>query len=99
MAGVDGRWNMVVKTPLGDQKGVLTVTTHGNRWSGSISGGMGSAEITDGVVDGDTIRWTMRVTTPMTLALEGSASVQGDALQGSVAAGVLGSFPLSGTRA
>lgn len=35
MAAIDGTWDTIVKSPLGDQKAVLTVKTDGNSWTGS----------------------------------------------------------------
>jgi hypothetical protein len=99
MAAIDGKWDTVVKSPLGDQKAVLTVTTDGDSWSGSFIGAMGSTEIPSGTFDGTTISWTMAITVPMPMSLDGTASADGDTLTGSVAAGAFGSFPLTGTRA
>jgi hypothetical protein len=98
MATVDGNWDVVVRTPLGDQKAVLAVRSAGSSFTGSLSGALGAVEIPEGTVDGDTINWVMSITTPMSMTLECSATIAGDALTGSVGAGMLGSFPLSGTR-
>lgn len=98
MAIVDGSWDTIVKTPLGDQKAVLTVRTDGVGWSGSQSGAMGSTDIADGIVDGDTISWKMSITVPMPMSLDCTATVDGDSLSGTVGAGAFGSFPMIGTR-
>ena len=34
MANVDGSWNTVVKSPLGDQAAVFTVTSNGDTFTG-----------------------------------------------------------------
>ena len=99
MAAIDGTWNTVVKSPLGDQKAVLTVKTDGNSWTGSQAGDQGTAEITDGTVEGDTIKWTMSIVVPMPMTLTCQATADGDTLTGSVGAGAFGSFPMTGTRA
>lgn len=99
MAAVDGTWDTIVKSPLGDQKATLTVKTDGNGWTGSQSGAMGSIDITDGTLDGDTIRWTMSITVPMPMQLTCEAKAEGDTLTGSVGAGAFGAFPMTGTRA
>ena len=98
MAAVDGSWDTVVKSPLGDQKATLTVNTDGNGWTGSQVGAMGSVEIADGIVEGDTIKWTMSITVPMPMTLTCEATAAGDTLTGSVGAGAFGSFPMTGTR-
>ncbi|MBY0583574.1 MAG: hypothetical protein K2P68_11735 [Sphingomonas sp.] len=98
MAGVDGTYETVVKSPLGDQKAILTVKADGDSWSGSQSGAMGTAEISGGKVSGNTLSWTMSVTVPMPMSLDCEATVDGDAITGSVKAGAFGSFPMTGTR-
>jgi hypothetical protein len=98
MAGVDGNWDVVVKSPLGDQKLTLNVKSDGNSFTGTGSGAMGSADIS-GQVDGNTLSWKQQVTTPMPMTLDMTATVDGDSMTGSVGAGAFGSFPLSGKRA
>jgi hypothetical protein len=99
MANVDGSWNTVTKSPLGDQQAVLTVASDGDSFTGSFNGGMGSVNITDGKVDGDTLHWSLDITVPMPMTLTCEATVDGDALNGTVTAGAFGSFPITGTRA
>ena len=98
MAGVDGNWDVVVKSPLGDQKLTLSVKSDGDSFTGTGSGAMGSADIS-GQVDGNTLSWKQQVTTPMPMTLDMTATVDGDSMTGSVGAGAFGSFPLNGTRA
>lgn len=95
---LDGVYETVVKSPLGDQKGTLTVKVDGNSWSGTQVGAMGSTDISGGTVDGNTIGWTMNITVPMPMLLDCSATIEGDTLAGSVKAGAFGSFPMNGTR-
>ena len=97
MAGVDGTWDTVVKSPLGDQKATLTVKSDGGTFTGVNAGAMGSADIS-GTVDGNTLHWTMSITVPMPMTLDCTATIDGDTLTGSVGAGAFGSFPLSGNR-
>lgn len=99
MANVDGTWNTVAKTPMGDQQATLSVTSNGDTFTGDYSGAMGSSEITDGKVDGDTLSWSLAITVPMPMTLTCEATVDGDAINGTVTAGAFGSFPLNGTRA
>lgn len=99
MANVDGSWNTVTKSPMGDQQAVLTVQSAGDSFTGSFNGGLGSAEITDGKVSGDTLSWTLDISVPMPMTLTCEATVDGDSLNGTVTAGVFGSFPITGTRA
>jgi hypothetical protein len=95
---VAGSYDCLLKTPMGDQKSIMTVTVDGDSWTGSNVGAQGSLECKDGKVDGNTITWNMDLTVPMPMKLEGTATVDGDAITGSVKAGMFGSFPLTGTR-
>ncbi len=95
---IDGVYEVIVKSPMGDQKAVLTVKSDGATWTGSQAGQMGANEITDGTIEGDTIRWVTKMTSPMPMTLENEATIDGDAIAGSVKAGAFGTFPLSGTR-
>ena len=98
MAVVDGAYDVTVKSPMGDQKSVLTVNSDGGSFSGSMAGSMGSMDITGGSVDGNTLTWNMDMTVPMPMTLECSATVDGDAISGEVKAGAFGSMGLSGAR-
>ena len=98
MADVDGTYECVVKSPLGDQNMTVTVTADGNTFSGAASGGMGSMDI-GGTVDGNRLAWKQSITVPMPMTLDCEATVDGDTLTGSVGAGAFGSFPLTGKRA
>ncbi len=95
---VAGQYDCVTKSPMGDQKSVLTVTVDGDSWTGSNAGQMGALDITDGKVDGNTLTWTMDMKVPMPMKLEGSATVDGDTITGQVKAGAFGTMAMNGTR-
>lgn len=98
MADVDGDWDCVMRTPLGDQQAVLTVRSAGDGFSGSMSSPLGSIAIPAGQRDGDTLRWKMEVKAPFPMKLDCEATVAGDSIEGRLKAGVFGVSPLSGTR-
>lgn len=95
---VAGSYDCVVKSPMGDQKSTMTVVVDGDTWSGTNAGAQGSLDVYDGKVDGNTLTWKMDMKVPMPMTLEGTATVDGDAISGSVKAGMFGSMALSGTR-
>jgi len=95
---VAGTYECVTKTPMGDQKSDVTIVVDGDTFTGSNVGAMGSMELENGKVDGNKLTWSMKMTVPMPMTLEGEATVDGDTLTGSVKAGAFGSFPMSGTR-
>jgi hypothetical protein len=98
MSSVAGIYDCVAKSPVGDQKSVLTVVVDGDKFTGSNAGAMESMEIENGKVDGNTLTWEMRMTVPMPMTLECQASIDGDALTGTIKAGMFGSMAMTGTR-
>jgi len=97
---VAGTYNTTVKSPMGDQSGTLTINDNGDgTFSGNMAGGMGAMDIASGTIDGNTIKWSMDMTVPMPMKLDCEATIDGDALTGTVNAGAFGAMPVSGTRA
>jgi hypothetical protein len=96
---VAGTYNTVVKSPMGDQTGTFTVVADGDAFTGQMAGGMGSMDVVDGKIDGNTLTWKMNMVVPMPMTLDCEATVDGDSLTGAVNAGAFGAMPLSGTRA
>lgn len=96
---VAGTYDCVTDTPLGRQKGVLTIAPVGDgTFTGNISGDLGAMDIRDGRVDGDTLTWSMKMTIPMPMDLDCKATIEGDALSGQVKAGMFGTMAMTGTR-
>ena len=95
---VAGTYECVTKTPMGDQKSDMTITVDGDTFTGTNAGAMGALSLDNGKVDGNTITWSMNMTVPMPMTLEGEATIDGDTLTGGVKAGAFGTFPISGTR-
>ncbi|KQN25196.1 hypothetical protein ASE86_02765 [Sphingomonas sp. Leaf33] len=98
MANIDGSWDTLVKSPMGDQKATLTITSSGDSFTGQYSGAMGNTEIKNGRVDGDKLSWSLDISVPMPMTLTAEATVDGDTLNGQVTAGAFGSFPMTGSR-
>lgn len=95
---VEGAYECVTKSPMGDQKSVLTVNVDGDSWTGQNAGPMGTLDITDGKVDGNSLTWTMDMKVPMPMKLECEATVDGDTLTGNVNAGAFGKMAMTGTK-
>lgn len=98
MADVDGEWDCVTKSPLGEQKSVLTVNSSGDSWTGTNAGPMGSLDVIDGKVNGNTLTWKMDMKVPMPLTLDCTATIDGDTLTGGITAGAFGTSPMTGVR-
>lgn len=98
MSDVAGKWDCVVKSPLGEQKSVLTVVVDGDTFTGTNAGATGSLDVLDGKVDGNKLTWKMDMKVPMPIMLDAEATIDGDTLTGGVTAGPFGTSPMSGTR-
>ncbi len=96
---VAGTYDCVTKSPMGDQKSKFTVNVDGDSFTGQNAGAMGSMDVVDGKIDGNTLTWTMNMTVPMPMKLEASATIDGDTLTGSINAGAFGAMPMTGVRA
>ncbi len=96
---VDGNWNLTIKTPMGDQTGLLTLNTEGGALTGQMSGNMGAVPIENGSVEGDAVKWSAKVTSPMPITLEFDGKVEGDSLSGNVKLGAFGTSTFYGARA
>ncbi len=96
---VDGKWTLKIKTPMGEQSGMLDLTADGGKLTGQMSGNMGTVPIENGSADGDAVKWSAKVTSPMPITLEFDGKVSGDALNGNVKLGAFGTSTFTGARA
>lgn len=99
MSSVDGTWNTTMNTPMGAQKGTLTLVTSGAELTGKLAGPQGEIDIIDGKVNGNNAKWKANLTSPMPMTLEFDAEVNGDDIKGNVKLGAFGNATFSGTRA
>jgi hypothetical protein len=97
---VGGVYECITKTPMGDQKGTLTVnpSDDGTSFTGTMVSSMGSTDVQDGKIDGNKISWKNKITLPMPMTLDCVATIDGDTLDGEVKAGGFGTMPFSGQR-
>ena len=91
-------WKMTLKTPMGPQDMVMSITRDGNSFSGRIESPMGSENVTGGKIDGDTLSWTMEVTKPAKIKLSFEVKVDGDNMTGNAKLGMFGKAALTGHR-
>ena len=95
----DGSWKVTINSPMGAQQATLNLVTNGSELSGSMAGPQGTQEFSGGTVDGNTLTWTVKMTSPMPMELATTATVDGDAISGKVKLGAFGEATFSGTRA
>ena len=93
-----GTWTLALQTPIGDRKATVTFQLAGSTLSGRMTAEEGNAtDIYEGHMGGKTASWKANIKNPMPLALEFSATVEGDSMTGTVST-ALGSWPFSGSR-
>ena len=95
---ISGQWDVVVASPIGQQKSVLTLNVDGSKLTGTDAGSMGTWELKDGKASGNQLSWAADITKPMAMRVETEVTVDGDKLEGFVKAGAFGKFKLTGTR-
>ncbi|WP_059412010.1 hypothetical protein [Cupriavidus basilensis] len=98
-AEISGQWDCVSQTPNGEQHSVLTIVgTGAGTFGGTNASEKASVEVTDGELDGDRVSFRMKLTSPLPLSLKVEAVLAGDTLEGTIAAGMFGRFPMRATR-
>lgn len=98
MSDFDGVWETTVNTPMGPQKGTLTLASEGGALSGTMAGAQGTIDIENGKMEEGKASWTINISNPMPMTLEFSATVEGDEISGNVKLGGFGNASLTGTR-
>jgi hypothetical protein len=94
---VQGKWNITIKTPMGDKSGVLELKTQGTALTGSLSNAEYQAAISDGKVEGNKLTWSATITKPMRMSFKFTATVEDDRISGA-AKHLLGKATFTGTR-
>jgi carbon-monoxide dehydrogenase large subunit len=94
---VDGDWKMVLSTPMGPQEMMGHFETDGASLSGYLSSPEGQMSFT-GAVEGNRLKFDLKVVKPMKITLKYDIEVQGDKLVGKVKMGIFGSAKLKGER-
>lgn len=95
---VDGVYDCVTRTPMGNQTGVFTVVSSGESFHGTISNPLGSVDVKDGTVDGNRLKWRMDMNLPLPMKLTCEAVVDGDRISASIDTGSFGVLTMTGTR-
>ena len=95
---VDGTWNLTAQSPSGEEKPVLTLTLDGRRLSGTISEAEGISGLKQAKLVGSVVSWNTDITSPMSLKLEFSGTVERGAMAGQVKLGMFGNAPSTGGR-
>jgi carbon-monoxide dehydrogenase large subunit len=94
---VDGAWKMVMSTVAGPQEMVGRFTTEGNVLKGVLESEQGSQTF-EGTVDGNALKWNMKVTKPMPITLKYDLLIEGNSLTGKAKLGLFGTAKITGER-
>jgi hypothetical protein len=92
-----GKWNIMIKTPMGDKSGVLELHVDGDTLTGSLSDGDHHVAISDGKIEGNKLSWQAKIVKPMRMNFKFTAVVEHDRISGA-ARHLLGAATFSGTR-
>ena len=95
---IQGKWNITIKTPMGDRSGVLELKVDGKTLTGSLSDAEHHVLISDGSVVGNQLKWKAKISKPISMSFKFTATVDQDRISGDARA-LLGSATFSGTRA
>lgn len=96
-ASIDGKWKMILASPVGPQPMVGQFTTEGSTLRGKLESDQGSMDFA-GIVQGNRLTWDLKVTKPMPLTLKYDVQIDGDVLTGKVKMGFFGTAKLTGER-
>jgi carbon-monoxide dehydrogenase large subunit len=94
---VDGDWAMKIVAPMGGQEMTARFRTDGDRLSGELLSDQGDQAF-EGTVNGNQLKWEMKVEKPMKMTLKYDLTVDGDTISGKMKMGMLGSAKVTGTR-
>lgn len=96
---IDGRWQLTVHSPMGRRQAILDVRANGYQMLGSMTDPTSGAvaDIFDGMVDGITINWKVRMR-HLGLTAVFTATVDGNSMAGKVRTGIFGTYDVDGNR-
>ncbi|ELR72304.1 hypothetical protein C900_01586 [Fulvivirga imtechensis AK7] len=98
---VSGTWSYTTETPQGAGTGNIVITGEPGNYSGTITGSFSGDEnvLTNITVDGKELSFSFSMNVGGdTLNIDVSVTVDGNTFEGSMTAGVHGSFPIEGER-
>lgn len=98
-AGVEGDWNVVLKTPMGPQAMMAHFDTDGTALSGYLSAPEGRQDFGGGTWAEGRAKFEVKVEQPMKITLKYDLGVEGDAITGKCKMGMFGSAKVTGERA
>ncbi len=97
-ATIDGPWNMVLRTPMGPQEMVVTLHSEAGAVSGTLASPEGVQAFDGGLLEGNRLRFDLKVEKPMKITLKYDLVFAGDTVSGKCKMGMFGSAKVSGAK-
>lgn len=101
---IAGVWDYETESPAGSGEGTITISKAGDEYTGTITyddpsgSGKASTSIDNITLDGNSLSFTFSVNAQgMVIDIEVTGDITGNSMEGSMALGQFGSFPLSAT--
>lgn len=95
---IRSEWDVVVASPIGQQKTLLTLDIDGVVVTGTDAGSSGTWELKEGKASGNQLSWAADITKPMPMRIETEVTVDGDKMEGFIKAGAFGKYKLTATK-
>ncbi len=95
---VAGTWIITIKSPTGSEQTELHITEKQGALTAVQTGDGTTTEVTEITYENGQLVWLNETQKPFKMKLKFSANVEGDAFEGKVKVGFIGSFPLRGVR-
>ncbi|WP_440706425.1 DJ-1/PfpI family protein [Heyndrickxia oleronia] len=95
---IDGKWNTTISTPIGKIVALIDIVFKDGRIEGTAKQGEEIVPLENPVLEGNQLKWILKVSKPMRLTLKFSVSVEGNKMYGEAKAGMLPASKLTGYR-
>ncbi|MET0589418.1 MAG: PQQ-dependent dehydrogenase, methanol/ethanol family [Novosphingobium sp.] len=93
-----GKWNVVIQSPVGENKAVMELTANGDKLTGKVSAEQGTVDVS-GKVENGRAKFAGKASMPMPITISYDLALKDGKLVGENSNGPFGTFPISGTKA
>ena len=92
-----GTWELTLATSMGPQQSRLHITDQDDGFRGRIENPGGDVDVA-GTINGDQLKWEVKLTKPMPLTVRFDVTLEGDSLRGRAKLGLFGKAEVTGQR-
>ncbi|MED3575511.1 DJ-1/PfpI family protein [Cytobacillus praedii] len=93
-----GKWDTTISTPIGKLSVLIDLSTNDGQIVGTAKQGEEIVPLDNPSLEGNQLKWSIKVTKPISLTLKFSVSIDGNQMVGEAKAGMLPSSKLIGHR-